>query len=448
MDRRKFLKKSALTAAGSIVMPYILPSGRLFAQTGSPMAGHVVYVLFAGGVRQQEAISQRYLDDSQGVNIPGNIMYNMFNGAAPAAKVVYGTDVPGEPNGSAPISSVLGNTIQSMGTTFAEVRATTAGHYSGLNTLLTGNTGVTQGLKQKPVFPTIFEYLRRHAGFSATDCWFVGNGIGNSTPLLDFSNHDTYGAQYGANFLCPSVAFGADGVEHLSNAKIYHPDEELDPMYKMKYFLDNAFRSNGGIPVPNIGNTEDEKQAIKQFVADMFVKKQAGQITAPPVSDNGDLNTIGWACEVMQRFKPKVTVINLSNVDGCHSDFTGYLRNLHRADHGVGFLWNYIQTQIPDMANDTVMMVTPEHGRNLNPNPILDENDWFAYDHSDANSLRVFTQMVGPGVMPNLTVGSENNPIGTTMDNVLTIGEIFGIKNDILSAGLMSGGAMSLFDRI
>ena len=448
MERREFIKKSALTAAGSMVMPYILSSGRLFAQTGVPMAGHVVYVLFAGGVRQQEAVLQRYLDDSQNVNIPGNIMYNMFNGQAPAAKIVYGTNVPGEPDGSAPISGILGSTIQSQGTTFAEVRATTAGHYSGLNTLLTGNTGVTQGLKQKPVFPTIFEYSRRHAGYKATDCWFVGNGIGNSTPLLDFSEHPGYGAQYGGNFLCPEVAFGDDGVEHLSNAKIYHPDEELDPMYKMKYFLDNAFRSNGGIPVPNIGNTEEEKQEIKQFISDMFVKRASGQVTMPPIADNGDLRNIGWACEVMQRFKPKITVVNLGAVDGCHADFTGYLRSLHRADHGVGFLWNYIQTQIPEMANDTVMIVTPEHGRNELPNPILDENDWFAYDHSDANSMRVFTQMVGPGVQGNLTVGSETNQIGTTMDNVLTIGEILGFKSDIQTAGLMSGSALSLFDRI
>ena len=216
----------------------------------------------------------------------------------------------------------------------------------------------------------------------------------------------------------------------------------------MKYFLDNAFRSNGGIPVPNIGNTEEEKQEIKQFISDMFVKRASGQVTMPPIADNGDLRNIGWACEVMQRFKPKITVVNLGAVDGCHADFTGYLRSLHRADHGVGFLWNYIQTQIPEMANDTVMIVTPEHGRNELPNPILDENDWFAYDHSDANSMRVFTQMVGPGVQGNLTVGSETNQIGTTMDNVLTIGEILGFKSDIQTAGLMSGSALSLFDRI
>ena len=73
----------------------------------------------------------------------------------------------------------------------------------------------------------------------------------------------------------------------------------------------------------------------------------------------------------MQRFKPTLTVIYLSNVDGCHSNFTSYLGSLHRADHGVGHIWDYIQNNIPQMANNTTMMVIPEHGRNLDSNNII-----------------------------------------------------------------------------
>ena len=48
-----------------------------------------------------------------------------------------------------------------------------------------------------------------------TKCWFVGNGIGNSIPLLDYSEHDNY-AQYGANFLQPpTITFSDDGDKHL-----------------------------------------------------------------------------------------------------------------------------------------------------------------------------------------------------------------------------------------
>ncbi len=431
-----------------MVLPYILPTGRLFAATGSQLAQHVVYVMFAGGVRQQESVLQRYVSDAQNFPVEGNIMLNMLNGAQPMIKQVYGTDPAGQPRGSAPIPQILGNTLQTQGTLFPEVRATTAGHFSGLNTLLTGNTGVTQGLRQKPVFPTVFEYLRRHTNTPASKVWFIGNRIGNSIPLLNYSEHPQYGMQYGANFLAPNVTFSQAGFTHLSNAKVYHPEEELAPMLQMKYFLNNSYNSNGGIALPEIGNSEQEKQEIREFIRQLYMRQAAGQVVMPPVADNGDLRNVGYACEVMKRFKPALTVINMDAVDGCHSNFTGYLRSLHRADHAVGFLWNYIQTQIPEMANNTIILISPEHGRNLNPNPIQDENDWYAYDHSDQNSLRVFSLMAGPNVPANLSVGSATNPRGLLTDNVLTIAEILGFKADVQASGLLAGGSQSLFDRI
>ena len=94
-----------MAAAGAIAAPYILPSGRLFAATGSQLAKHVVFVLFAGGVRQDEAVMQRYLSTSQGLNIEGNIMYNMLEGPAPTQKIVYGRD--GNLAGDTPISPIL-----------------------------------------------------------------------------------------------------------------------------------------------------------------------------------------------------------------------------------------------------------------------------------------------------------------------------------------------------
>ena len=65
MERREFIKNAGIVAAGSIVAPYILPSGSMFAKTTAGAAQHVVFVLFAGGVRQQESVLQRYLSDSQ-----------------------------------------------------------------------------------------------------------------------------------------------------------------------------------------------------------------------------------------------------------------------------------------------------------------------------------------------------------------------------------------------
>ena len=443
MKRREFIKKSGTAAGAVIAAPYILPSGRLFAQTGSVMSNHVVMVMFAGGVRQQESVLQRYVDDSQNEPFPGNIMYNMLNGDSPEQKIVFGT---GE-GGINPIPQLLNSTLASQGTLFGEVTALSRGHYGGLNSLLQGSTVTSQGLKSKPVNPTIFEYLRRHGGYSATDNWFIGNGIGNSIPLLNYSVHQDYGAQYGANFFAPNITFGEQCQDFLGDARVYHPENELDPIYQMKYFLDNNFENYAG-GLESLGNTEEEKQNIKEFMELMYEKTNNGTIAHPPVSDNGDLRTVGYACEVLKYFKPALTVVNLTGVDTCHSSFSNYVAALHRADHAVGHLWNLIQNEIPEMANNTVIIATPECGRNEQPNAILDINDWRSFDHSDENSLRVFTMMAGGATPENLIIGGEGNPVGYTSDTMLTVADILGVKNDVLNSGLLASGTLSLYDRI
>ncbi|MEL6654075.1 MAG: hypothetical protein AAFQ87_25045, partial [Bacteroidota bacterium] len=100
------------------------------------------------------------------------------------------------------------------------------------------------------------------------------------------------------------------------------------------------------------------------------------------------------------------------------------------------------------MAEETIMIVVPECGRNQTPNPIRDENDWFAYDHSDENSQRVFGMMVGKNVPQNLSIGSEQNPIGMTADIVPTIADIFGFKAEVMQKGLIHPYAQSWFDRM
>lgn len=444
MKRRDFIKKAGATAAATVALPYILPSGRLFAASGRQMSGHVVMVMFAGGVRQQESILQRYLDDSQeNEPYPGNIMYNMFDGAPPEEKIVFGTGQ----GGINPIPQLLGTTLQQQGTIFSEVSALSAGHFGGLNSLIQGSTVTTQGLKQRPLNPTIFEYLRRHGGYSASDMWFIGNGISNSVPLLNYSGHADYGAPYGANFFAPTVTFAETCENYLGDAKVYHPENELSPMYQLKYFLDNSFDQYAD-GLLALGNTEEEKQSIKEFMKEMYTKTNNGTVALPPLTDNGDTATVGYACETLKWFKPALTVVNLNGVDTCHSNFSGYVSNMHRADHAVGHLWNYIQNEIPEMAGNTTLIVTPECGRNLMPNNILDENDWRSYDHSDMNSLRVFTQLAGPSIPSNLIVGGEGNPVGKVTDSMMTIADILGVKNEVQAAGLVAPGTQSLLDQL
>jgi hypothetical protein len=433
MKRREFIKKTGLAATATTILPYILPSGRLFAQQSGQKADHVVLVIFGGGVRQQESVLQRYLDDSQGEGIEGNIMYNMLDGEPPPSKIVYGGSTTVLPNDT-PIKKILDETLQAQGTLFKEIRSTNPGHYGGLVSMLQGNSLTTQGLRQKPLLPTIFEYLRKHAGFKATDTWFIGHTIRNSVPLLNYSLHPDYGPKYGANFFAPGTTFGTEGTEAYANAKTYHPEEELPHIYGIKNFLDNYYTNVGGALL-NLNNTADEKIAIKSFMESFY--------------DNGGgpTSVLGCATQVMSQFKPKLTVVDFSaGVDGCHGNFTGYLQAIHNADNQIAQLWQTIQS-IPGMAGNTVMMCTPECGRNLEPNPIKDQNDWYGFDHSDANTSRVFNMAVGPGFTPGTVIGSEENPVGFSVDTVPTIADVFGIKETVYNQGFLNASARSLYDR-
>ena len=444
MNRRKFLKQTGLATVTAVAAPYILPSGRLFAASGRRAAEHVVFVAFAGGVRQQESVLRRYVEDSQGEPYPGNIMYNMLSGDAPIAKIVYGT---GE-GGATPIPSILSAPLESQGTLFAEVNAVSRGHFLGMNSLVQGTTVVTQGLKQRPINPTIFEYLRRHGGYKATDTWFVGNSIGGSLPLLNYSDHPDYGPQYAGNFFAPSVTFLGPGQDYLKNAQTYHPENELAPMQQMKAFLDQQFNADGsGGFDGGLNNTPEEQEAIKNFMKHMFEKVDAGTVNFPPITSSGDAVAVGFACEVISEFKPAFTFVNLSNVDNCHSNFSSYLSAMHRADHAVGHLWEHIQNT-PGMAGNTTIILTPECGRNLEPNNILDENDWLAYDHSDENSLRIFSLMAGPNVPAGVQVGGEGNPIGMVTDSMMTVADILGVMPEVQAGGMVLPGTTSLFNHI
>jgi len=454
MKRREFIKKATLTSAGAMIAPYILPSGRLFAPSGTQIAPHVVLVMYAGGLRNQETVDQLYLSQSQytwnptpSLNVTGNIMPNMLSGAAPTSKVVYGVGT----SGNTPISPILSTPIQSQGVLFKEVNAIAAGHYGGSIALLQGNTNLAQPLLERPKTPTIFEFLRKHGGYKATDTWFIGNTLTNSVPLYNHSGHKDYGAKYGANMFIPGVTFGNQGDQFLKDAKIYHPQNELSPMYKMKYFLDNSYESlTSNNVLDTVGNTEAEKQQIKNFMRTMFQKKQAGTVIRPPQGGN-DASTVGYALEVMKEFKPAVTVIKIDGPDVCHSNFTSYLRAIHAADHAIGYMWNYIQTQIPDMANETIFIATPDCGRNLNPNPILDtENNFRAFDHSDANTRRVFTLMAGKSITnePDKATGplSSTSPLNT--DAAITVGHILGIEQEMLSSGFLHAQSQSLIRKL
>ncbi|MEX2589862.1 MAG: hypothetical protein WD334_06630 [Chitinophagales bacterium] len=436
IKRRNFIKKASIATAGTLMLPYILPSGRLFAATGNRLANHVVFVLFGGGIRNQESVEQAYLAH-QGLPTQGNVMENMLSGAAPSSNPVYTRWNP-----------VLNTTLSQQGTLFPELRYKSGptGHYNGHTVAMTGNyTETGLNLNVNPQYPTLFEYYRKHSdpAKSALNAWWLSEGLG-PYPSLNYSRHPEYGAQYGANYLHAGTTFSGVGA-NFANAKSYQPDD-VERIYKVKSFLDKNFDKNAA-GIQGVSNSLEDREKIKNFINGIFDQSIQVDYPTPGNSSNGltgDLINIMASWLVLREFAPELTVINTFNLDICHSNFSQYLNFLHKADYGVGWLWDKIQSH-PKMANDTIMICMPEHGRNLDPNSIYDDNGLRAYDHtSDENSRRLFALIAGPPgvVKQNNIVGSTANPVGESVDIVPTIAHILGFDNAV-PGGLLQGRVLN-----
>lgn len=451
MKRRNFLKKATLTAATTIAAPYILPTGRLFAATGTRVVNHVVFVLFGGGIRNQESVEQRYTSMQNNSSATGNVMNNMLAGAAPTNDL--------DPFGAGMWDPVLNTPLSSQGALFREViyRTGTPGHYNGHTVAMTGQYSETNvNLNVNPDNPTIFEYYRKHNDpvRSALNTWWISEGLG-PYPSLNHSTDALYGAAYGANYLRPASVFGGPGETQFENIQTYQPDD-VARISRIKNMLDNNFEKSG-TDLPGIQNTPENRELIKNFLSNTIQEVQGGNFElARPDGSNiitGDMINISSGWKVLKEFSPELTVINTTNLDVCHTDFSQYLNLLHRADYGVGWLWDKIQGPegaAAGLKDDTIMICMPEHGRNWATNNQTDQNGMRALDHTNEdingipgynytyeNARRIFALMVGPeGIINQQTFGSPGSPVGESIDIAPTIAHILGFNENIPSGRL------------
>lgn len=408
-------------AAGALALPYLLPSGRLFAATGSRIANHVVFCLFAGGVRNLESVHK----------IDGNLMPYMLNGNEAISNDILG--------GMSSLPSPTSARLQTVGTLFREFRYKQGptGHYGGHSTILTGRYDDTISLSQRPKYPTVFELYRKHSSpeQAALNSWWVSNSLG-PYPALNFSDDPQYGALYGANYVQPaSIILG------MPQDPIQLDDVQLGKVAAMRTFMDNNFSNNVVAKDAGITNTLANRKRIEEFLRGQYQNALSGQYNSfwnlPQSTINNDQITVFFAEQVIKEFKPELLVVNMQDVDTCHQNFTRYANNIRKADYAVAKLWEAIQST-PGMANDTILIVAPEHGRNLQPNTIRDQYGRFALDHtSDATSREIFCLVAGPigKVKQNQLIIQET---GESIDIVPTIAKILGFDTDI-PAGRLPG---------
>ncbi len=433
MKRRDFIKKAGIATAGAFVLPYILPSGRLFAATGNRKVNHVVLVLFAGGLRNIETVKQNQ----------SNLMSTMLSDITPfSAQAGIGEVLPASPLPN-------GKRLQEYGTLMKEFRFKEGptGHFNGHITSLTGRYSQAEiNLRTNPDFPTIFEYYRKHnddaSKSSALNSWWISNALG-PYPALNYSSYPGYGAAYGANYIQPSSMISLDGYNALGNPKNF-TQQQMVQVEKIRSFCDANFANQYAAESVGVVNSVSERAQLDAFISDLFqdAVQGAGYNNWGFSSyASNDLVNLYYTEKVIQKFKPELTVLNMQDVDICHTDFTQYCNLLRRADWGVSHLWNTIENT-SGMAGDTVMIVVPEHGRNFDSNTVIDAYGRPAFDHnSDATSREIFCLIAGPSsvVNQNKVVTQE---YGESIDVLPTIADLLGFK-DRIPGGLLDGKVLS-----
>ena len=430
MKRRKFIRNLGLGTAATIGVPYLLPSGRLFAASGARKANHVVFCLFAGGVRNLESVHKN----------DGNLMpYTLKGTEGISSDIISGINfVP--PN--------TGITLQEQGTLYKEFRMKygPTGHYGAHATAMTGvYTGENLNINANPQYPTIFELYRKHnsPSMSAKNAWWVSNSLG-AYAHLNYSTYAGYGADFGANYIQPASIISQEGFDNLGNSRIYNNTEE-EKIKALRGFCDAHFSSQYNGAANSITNTEEDKIEIEAFINQCFIEAAAGQFNDPWGIGGGlynnDMQTVNFAEKIIQEYKPELLVVNMQDVDIAHSNFTLYANNIQKADYALAHLWNTIQNT-PGMAEDTILIAMPEHGRNQDGNGLYDGYGREALDHTnDDYSREIFSLILGPsGVVVQDQVFPQEK--GESIDIVPTIANVLGFDNDI-PGGLLNGNVLT-----
>ena len=427
MKRKAFLKSATLTAAGSMVVPYILPSGRLFARTASRKANHVVFCLFAGGVRNLESMQMQ----------DGNLMTNTLNGTAPISSDIAG--------GMTTLPQLASTRLQNLGTlynNFSYAQGPT-GHYNGHTTAITGKyTDNNIQIQQPPPYPTIFEYYRKYnsPSMGALNAWWICDQLG-AYPYLNYSLYPGFGPMYGANMIQPSTIISGTGYNQLGHPLTLTGQQQTD-CDMVKSFLNGQFKVPGAAAASGITNTPQDAAKLEAFINTLLTNAYHGMYGNPwnGVTLDSDMLNIFFGIQVMQEFTPELMVINMTGIDIAHFNYTSYVDNIRKADYALYKLWSAIQST-PGMANDTVLIVAPEHGRNLQPNSAIDTYGRYGLDHtSDDMSREIFCLVVGPsGVVKQ---GQTLPNMGESVDIAPTIANILGFDTNI-PGGMFDGSALS-----
>ncbi len=315
ISKRNFLKAATMLAAGSLVAQH----SRVFAEPASATSGNKVVLLLSGGVRRQETFS------TEGVaNIPN------LSGKLLSQSVYYPE-------------------IRNEGIT---------SHFNSTASILTGNwQRVDAWGNLRPTTPTIFEFLRKDAGFAASDTWMVSSNKA-LTQLIGASSAQNYGSGFGANVIFPKQLL----INAVENAIQAGRKSNLSDRTKAQDEINNILQGGNyeGLGWNVFDGTSELapkarstiQQAVSAFVHD------SGPVT-------GDEFTYWMSVEIMRKFAPRLLVVGFSDVEAAHfGSYSLHVGGIRNFDRLAGQLWEEIQTN-EAYRGRTTLLILPEFGRDF-----------------------------------------------------------------------------------
>jgi hypothetical protein len=469
MNRRSFLKGLGAAAAASTLSPLIKVKRASAAGNGK----RVVIVGIGGGLRLRESLGM-----AEGATMP-----NLF-GTTPLV-TGFGTGPAGAPKiapeyaAMAPalaLPPVRSTPLHTLGTLITNLRYADGppGHLQGHGCLVSGSYNRLENRADAhlPV-PTIFELHRRATNTPATDAWYVSM-VGGFYRALIASDNPGYGAPYAGIYLQPPGAMQPLVPIITSGKRVIDivPGQPLPTIpsnsaedvaaARLTSILDgNSAPFAPTDPIVHLAS-EDNAQVQRHlaeiysdgtyqaFFPDTFgigVRAQDNSVDGTP-----DAQTIYHAERVLQKFKPSVMAITLLDVDVCHDDFNGYLRNQQIADALVTHLWNFIQAD-SELRDTTTMIVLPEHGRHLffnGNNPDSLGRSGIDHGQGDNGDRDVWMLALGAGIKPNQVIAptgiaqsGRSSGRYETIDAVMTAMGVLGhdtaMKDALTSEGARPG---------
>lgn len=370
--RRDILRTAALTGAGLSV------AGQgLALPLSERKTERVVFIAFAGGVRTKETFGT-----------PANVP-NMIS-------------------------------MADQGVLYPRMRTANLGHFGAALSIFTG-ISEPRGIREnsRGPDPTVFEYLRKDLGLSASDVWITTSGGAQQTNYA-YGLHPEYGPKFGATTLDGDGIFNREFKDLLTR---YGMPETMPGTEKA--LLD---RLRKGVEV---AGTDPVREAENLARIEEYILNELTRGTSDiSGAGAGDAKALRLARNLLAIFKPKMVGVVLQNADMAHGSFNGYQEVIRRNDAAIGELWSAVQED-EELAATTAFFILPEFGRDR------DLNARRGLDHGDGSDDLRWVSCLACG--PDFKRGVVNESAHQVIDVMGTVCDVFGAAPVLAKGGRLSG---------